>query len=89
MGDEEDTWAFDDAEHPVNQESTEVSSASANLVGTATPPAIASPATEVETLNLESKALTSEQTDEQAPQVAFIDEDSYRKPVQLYRHWVR
>ncbi|KAM7356638.1 flightin [Cochliomyia hominivorax] len=76
MGDEEDPWAIDDTEE-TNETQTETS--------------------QQETLNSQTEGTSSDQAnnkeknveEELAPPPPPPEDDGYRKPVQLYKHWVR
>lgn len=83
MGDEEDPWGFDDAGD--SAPAAEVPAESAAAPQAATPgPQAATPTGEtaaVETVEGEPEPV--------APPPPPPEDDGYRKPVQLYRHWVR
>ncbi|XP_065361515.1 flightin [Calliphora vicina] len=75
MGDEEDPWAIDESTE-TNEPQTETS--------------------QQDTLASQTEGVTSDQTDNKenaeddlAPPPPPPEDDGYRKPVQLYRHWVR
>lgn len=75
MADEEDPWGFDDAgDEPAVVEST--------------PAAAAAPAAGGEKA-AEGGEAAAAPAEEQAPPPPPPEDDGYRKPVQLYRHWVR
>lgn len=74
MGDEEDPWGADDSEQ--QPEVTVVPQAAALE---SQPPVADAPS-----------AVISDTADaEVAPPPPPVEDDGYRKPVQLYRHWVR
>lgn len=75
MGDEEDPWGADDSEEvPEPVVPTAVAAVPEGQTSTTEPSA--------EEGQVESIA-------EVAPPPPPVEDDGYRKPVQLYRHWVR
>ncbi|XP_075159712.1 flightin [Haematobia irritans] len=81
MGDEEDPWGADDSEQqpepaPVAPEESKPSQPASQDA----PPTTDAPPTSAGTVTTEVEV---------APPAPAVEDDGYRKPVQLYRHWVR
>ncbi|XP_055914568.1 flightin [Eupeodes corollae] len=79
MADEEDPWGFDegDSEQPAAQDTSTAA------------PAAGAPAESGEAKAEAAEAAAPAEGEEQAPPPPPPEDDGYRKPVQLYKHWVR
>jgi len=85
MGDEEDPWTFDAGD---TEQSTQSNVNEEKISPISEPEAVENQATNTIENNNEND-LNPEIEIELSNLTALNEDDGYRKPVQLYRHWVR